>query len=90
MRFSRTRRAPPFGHDSNGGSAFWLTEGQPDEWPLIFYPREFCELERYSMPLVAFLGYWVSGNLSKLSEIGPWKYFVNKTDPVFRNHWKKP
>lgn len=25
----------PWGHDSNGNNFFWLTEGNPDDWPVV-------------------------------------------------------
>ena len=25
----------PWGHDSNGNGFFWLTEGEPDQWPVV-------------------------------------------------------
>ena len=30
----------PLGGDTNGGHAFWLMKGMPDDWPLILYPDE--------------------------------------------------
>jgi hypothetical protein len=74
----------PLGGDTNGGYAFWLTEGQADEWPLILYPHGFNEFERHSMRLVEFLVRWLSGRLPDCF-FGAGQYFVNRTDPVFQN-----
>lgn len=71
------------GGDSNGGYAFWLTEGRPDDWPLIFDPYDFSFIERYPMPLVEFLCLWISGRPADEGR-GVWKHFVNRTTPVFR------
>lgn len=73
----------PMGSDSNGGYAFWLTGGRPDDWPLILYPYDFSTIERYPMPLVDFLCLWISGRPADEGR-GVWKHFVNRTTPVFR------
>ena len=70
----------------NGGYAFWLTEGTPDDWPLVLYP-DFSEIERHDTPLVDFLVRWLSGALPDCFG-GVGKHFVNRTDPVFRNGWR--
>lgn len=75
----------PAGGDTNGGRAFWLTGGQPDEWPLVFYPHGFHPVERHDTPLVDFLVLWLSGELPDCFG-GAGKHFVNRTDRVFENH----
>lgn len=79
----------PMGGTMNGGSAFWLTEGGPDDWPLVLYPGGFCPIERHDMPLVDFLVVWLSGMLPDCFA-GAGKHFVNRTDPVFRNGYRGP
>ena len=76
----------PLGGDSNGGYAFWLMEGIPEDWPLILYPDWF-EIERHDMLLVDFLVLWLSGALPDCFG-GVGKHFVNRTDPVFRNGYR--
>ena len=76
----------PLGGDSNGGHAFWLTEGMPEAWPLILFP-DWTEIERHDMPLVDFLVLWLSGALPACFG-GVGKDFVNRTDPVFRNGYQ--
>jgi hypothetical protein len=73
----------PLGGDTNGGSAYWLTEGRPDDWPLIFFPHGLRPIERHPMPLLEFLALWLSGQLPECFD-GAGKHFVNRTDPVFR------
>lgn len=73
----------PLGQDSNGGSAYWLMEGRPDVWPLIFLPHGFEPIERVPMTLLEFLVLWISGYLPESFD-GAGKHFVNRTDPVFR------
>jgi hypothetical protein len=77
----------PLGGDTNGGSGFWLTEGGPDEWPLIFLPHDLEPVERHDLPLVDFLVLWLSGELHDCFDTAG-KCFVNRPDPVFRNFWK--
>ncbi|WP_435017622.1 SMI1/KNR4 family protein [Tundrisphaera sp. TA3] len=70
------------GGTTNGGYAFWLTEGLPDEWPLIFYDHGFYMSEKYSMRLVEFLVRWLSGEMPGCF-FGAGECF--KTDPIFQN-----
>ena len=72
----------PLGGDTNGGSMFWRTVGQPDDWPLILMPHGLEPIERYVMSLVGFLVQWLSGELPE-SFGGAGKHFVNRTDPIF-------
>ncbi len=74
----------PLGQDSNGGSAYWLTEGRPANWPLIFLPHSLQPIERHPMTLLEFLVLWLSGELPECFH-GAGKHFVNRTDPVFRS-----
>jgi hypothetical protein len=53
----------PVGGDSNGGSMWWLTEGEPSVWPLVHLPHALQPIERHEMPLVEFLVQWLSGKL---------------------------
>jgi hypothetical protein len=73
----------PVGGDTNGGYAFWLTRGQPDDWSLVFYPHGFDLIESHPMPLVAFLVRWLSGGLPDCFG-GVGKHFVNRTEPIFK------
>lgn len=44
----------------NGGMLFWLTEGAPDEWPLILMTVDF-QFERRNMSLTTFLAQVFNG-----------------------------
>ena len=77
----------PLGGTLNGGHAFWLMEGRPDDWPLVLYPHSYFPIERHDMPLVDFLVLWLSGDLPDCFN-GVGKHFVKRTDPVFRNGWR--
>ncbi|WP_165233385.1 hypothetical protein [Aquisphaera insulae] len=72
----------PLGGDTNGGAAYWLTEGRPDDWHLILVHDDF-DFERHPMPLVEFLVRWLSGDLPECFG-GVGSAFLNATDPVFR------
>jgi hypothetical protein len=73
----------PLGGNTNGGSAYWLAEGRPDGWPLIFLPHGLEPVERHDLPLVDFLVLWLSGELPDCFN-GVGGDFVNRTDPVFQ------
>ena len=53
--FPKTPGLFPWGRDENGNMFCWLTEGKPDEWPAIVYPRSVGEIARWDMPLSTFL-----------------------------------
>lgn len=75
----------PVGGDTNGGSMYWLTEGDPDNWPLIRCPRgPFEPPEQYSVGLVEFLVGWLSGSRADCFG-GVGKLFLNRTVPVFES-----
>jgi SMI1-KNR4 cell-wall len=78
----------PMGGDMNGGFAFWLMEGKPDDWPLVLYP-DWSQIERHPMHLVDFLVLWLSGRLPDCFD-GVGQHFVNRTDPVFQNGYRGP
>lgn len=50
--------------DTNGGDMFWLTQGRPEDWPLVIYDwRGGYDYEQHSIGLVAFLSRWLGGEL---------------------------
>ena len=53
----------PIGGDSNGGSMWWLTEGEPGVWPLARLPHALQPIEQHAMPLVEFLVKWLCAGL---------------------------
>jgi hypothetical protein len=44
----------PWGSDENGSMLHWLTEGSPDDWPVIVESHE-GELERFDLSMTTFL-----------------------------------
>jgi hypothetical protein len=51
-----------WGNDDNGNKMFWLTEGEPDEWPIVLRTRE-GEYETWQMPMSTFLARALSNGL---------------------------
>jgi hypothetical protein len=41
--------------DDNGCMFFWLTEGQPDRWPVLVTPPRGYFWERFHLPMTSFL-----------------------------------
>ena len=74
----------PLGGDINGGSAFWLTRGEPDDWSLVFYPHGFWQVEEQPFALAGFLVLWIAGELPGCF-FGAGGRSANRTDPAFRN-----
>jgi len=53
--FPRTPGLVLWADDDNGCMFFWLTEGDPDNWPvLVTPPRGYC-WERFELPMTSFL-----------------------------------
>lgn len=49
------------GADMNGGTAFWVTFGKPDEWTVVSYDwRGGYEYQHYNMNLIGLLIKWLS------------------------------
>jgi hypothetical protein len=49
------------GSEVNGGMIFWLTDGEPDKWPLILMTVDF-QFERRNSSLTTFLAQVFSGH----------------------------
>lgn len=45
----------PWGHDDNGGVLYWLTEGRPDDWPIIVRTPDGDFFQRFDMTMTTFL-----------------------------------
>ncbi len=45
----------PLGSDDNGCTLLWLTEGQPDGWPIVLQPSRSTYLERVDLSMTTFL-----------------------------------
>jgi hypothetical protein len=44
----------PWGTDENGNTLHWLTEGVPNDWPVIAESHD-GEIERFDMSMTTFL-----------------------------------
>jgi hypothetical protein len=51
-----------FGKGDNRQLLFWLTDGEPDDWPVLLWPPERRFL-RFNMPLTAFFFRLLSGKI---------------------------
>lgn len=49
----------------NGDAVYWLTEGNPDRWPIVVYGPRACEHEIYHQPVTDFLCDLVSKRLCR-------------------------
>ena len=54
----------PFANTIEGDVLGWLTQGSPDEWPLIVYPRHAKQGPPLQDPLVDTLLAWLRGRLN--------------------------
>ncbi|MEU4428650.1 SMI1/KNR4 family protein [Actinoplanes sp. NPDC024001] len=52
-----------WGGTQHGHNLCWLTEGEPDEWPVIVWQPDDNEYHRYDGNAVAFLTDWLRGAL---------------------------
>jgi hypothetical protein len=52
-----------WGDEVNGNVLFWLTEGEPDAWPVVLFSRHDGSFERWDMPMTAFLAKVFSGEM---------------------------
>jgi hypothetical protein len=63
--------------DSNGHEVFYLTEGEPESWPIIVIPHVGPDaMERWEMPLGDFLAE------AFLNQIMTWAVHPNKDAPI--------
>ena len=63
--FPETRSLLPWGADDQSNTLWWVTEGDPDDWPVILYPRAAAEGEfwRLDMSMTTFLSLLFSKSL---------------------------
>lgn len=45
----------PWGSDMDGNLMCWLTEGEPDQWPLILLTSDHTGFQQLDMPMTTFL-----------------------------------
>jgi hypothetical protein len=53
----------PFGVTDNGDYLFWLTRGQPAEWPIVVWDRGLGQLESFECDLTDFLAGLATGSV---------------------------
>lgn len=53
----------PWAITDNGGRFFWLTDGQPKNWPTVYYANRSPAFEVYRMPCTELLYKAVAGEL---------------------------
>ncbi|WP_213000113.1 SMI1/KNR4 family protein [Winogradskya consettensis] len=53
-----------WGGTSNGDWLCWLTEGGPEEWPVVVWTPRGAEWELYRMGAAAFLEGWLAGRVA--------------------------
>ena len=55
----------PFGYTDNGGTLFWLTEGESDRWPIICMDGAYSsDYDQFELSLICFLEGWLTGRFS--------------------------
>jgi hypothetical protein len=52
-----------WGESSNGHRLCWLTEGAPDDWPVVVWHPRDVDYEMHPMGAVAFIEGWLSGRV---------------------------
>jgi hypothetical protein len=58
-----------WGEDDNGCMMFWLTEGEPDNWPVVVTPPRGYFWERFDLSMTTFL----AGAFSRQLTCVPWQ-----------------
>lgn len=58
----------PWGMTDNGGRFFWITRGNADDWPTIYYPSRDPDFERYELSVSEIILGAISGTLPIFSD----------------------
>ncbi len=54
----------PWGRDDNAGVPCWLTQGQPDEWPVVILDSHYSQnYSQFALSATGFLVQWLSGQI---------------------------
>lgn len=61
----------PFGSDSLGNHLCWVTEGEPDDWPILLIARNRRSFQQIHLPLATFLARLPGGQLKNILGYGP-------------------
>jgi hypothetical protein len=54
----------PLGRTDNGDELYWVTDGQPDSWPVTLVESRAALQEVYPMPVTGFLASLAANQLS--------------------------
>jgi hypothetical protein len=54
----------PFGRTDNGDELYWVTDGQPDQWPVALVEARAALQEVYPMPVTSFLAALAANQLA--------------------------
>lgn len=54
----------PLGATDNGDDLFWLTTGEPDEWPIVIKESRQPVFEKHPGPMTSFLAGIISGAIN--------------------------
>jgi hypothetical protein len=72
------------GGDEFTNSLTWLTQGPPDEWPLIWFDDHMYEHERFDMRITEFLYEWAWGRITPKVHAGLFKKPPLERGALFR------
>lgn len=67
------------GTEDNGDKLYWLTEGKPEEWPIMILRRHGGAVDRFPGPLTSFLAGVFSGSLTP----HPWPHWISDPGRVW-------
>ena len=74
----------PFGYTDNGGTLFWLTEGENNQWPIVCMDNAYSkDFNLYRLTLVSFLTKWLRNEIHVVTT--PESLFPFRGQ-VFRSH----
>jgi hypothetical protein len=68
----------PLGGDSHGFTLYWVTEGQPTDWPILLAKLHRGAFQQIKMSLTSFLARLAQGQLETLFDAG----LEEETEPV--------
>ncbi len=60
-----------WGNTWNADQLFWLTEGEPDEWPVAVWYRQLAEWDRFDGGFASFMLALVTGTYPMVEELLP-------------------
>jgi hypothetical protein len=87
MRFPEPDGALPWARSDNGDVAYWLTWGEPEQWPVALWnPRSGQHYDLVERGAAAFLADWISGESTfklfpkpAFRSFDPWRARVHET-----------